>query len=149
MAEAFSILGIAANIAQYLDYARKLVSGGIEMYKSASGARDEHQALKLIVDDIISLHLCNEYRPADTGPQASIDEIAFRKLAVECEPLADKLLAILRDLEVPSGGRFRGLQTVRQTLRGASKKKDILDLQRRLADIDVRLRARASRMLQQ
>lgn len=146
MAEAFAALGIAANIAQFLDYARILVSGGKEIYNSLSGARDEHQALKLIIDDIRGLHLDNAPQGVGTN---SRDEIAFRKLAAECEPLADKLLDILKDLEVPSDARFRGLQTVRQTVRGAAKKKDIQDLQRRLADIDVRLRARASRILQQ
>lgn len=72
----------------------------------------------------------------------------FRKLAAECEPVADKLLAILKDLEVPSGVRSRGLQTMRQIFRGAAKKKDIQDLQRRLTTIDVQLRDGAARMLQ-
>jgi hypothetical protein len=44
--------------------------------------------------------------------------------------------------------RFRGLQTMRQTFRGAAKKKDIQDLQRRLTTIDVQLRDGAARMLQ-
>jgi hypothetical protein len=62
--------------------------------------------------------------------------------------LADKLLAILKDLEVASDARFRGLQTMRQTIRGAAKKKDIQDLQRRLAAIDVKLREGAATILQ-
>jgi hypothetical protein len=145
MAEAFAALGIAANIAQFLEYTRQLISGGKEIYSSLQGARDEHQALKLIIDDIKNLN--QESQPANSSAQPSTDEIGFRKLAAECEPLADKLLAILKDLEVPNDVRFRGLQTVRQTFRGAGKKKDIQDLQRRIADIDVRLRERASMML--
>ena len=145
MAEAFAALSIAANIAQFLDYARQLVSGGKEIYNSHHGARDEHQALKVIIDDI--KNLSHESQPVNPSPQPSPDEIGFRRLAAESEPLADKLLAILNDLEVPNDARFRGLQTMRQTFRAAAKKKDIQDLQRRIADIDVRLRERASRML--
>jgi hypothetical protein len=146
MAEAFVALSIAANIAQFVDYARKLISSGKEIYNSVDGARDEHQALRIIVEDI--KNLSDEATPADSNSQLLPDETALRKLAAECEPLADTLLALLKDLEVPSDARFRGLHTVRQTIRSAAKKKDIQDLQRRLADIDVRLRERASRMLQ-
>lgn len=149
MAEAFLALSIAANVAQFLDYARQLISQSREIYTSLSGALDEHQALKLIIADIKSL--AQESQPASSDQQSSggADYVAFRKLAAECEPLADELLAILKDLEVPSDTRFRGLKTLRQTLKGAGKKKDIQDLQRRIADIDVRLRERASRILQE
>ncbi|KAN0101586.1 hypothetical protein V8E51_012096 [Hyaloscypha variabilis] len=150
MAEAFAALGIAANIAQFVDYARQLISGGKEIYSSLDGARDEHKALKVIIDDV--KNLAYDYQPitAKPSPQpSSPDEIAFRKLAAECEPLADKLLAILKDLEVPNNTRFRGLQTVRQTIRGAAKRRDIQELLRRITDIDMRLRYRVSRVLEE
>ena len=37
MAEAFAALSIAANIAQFVDYARQLISGGKEIYNSLDG----------------------------------------------------------------------------------------------------------------
>jgi hypothetical protein len=147
MAEAFAVLNIAANIAQFVDYAHRLISGGKEIYNSLDGARDEHKALRVIIDDIKNLN--HESQPGLNSQPSSTDEIGFRNLAAECEPLADKLLAILKDLEVPSDARFRALQAVRQTFRSAAKKKDIQDLQQRLTDIDVRLRERASRMLKE
>jgi hypothetical protein len=148
MAEAFAALSIAANVAQFLEYARQLVSGGKEIYNSLNGVRDEHQALKIIIEDV--KNLADESQPGNpkSSSQPSNDEIGFRKLAAECEPLADKLLAILKDLEVPSDARFRGFQTVRQTFRGAAKKNDIQYLHRRLADIDERFRERARRILE-
>jgi hypothetical protein len=146
MAEAFATLSIAANIAQFLDYARQLISHSKEIYSSLSGSLDEHQALKLIIADI--KNLAQESQPASSIQPLDADKLGFRKLAAECEPLADKLLGILEDLEVPNDARFRRVQAVRQTIRGVAKKKDIQDLQRRIADIDVRLRERASRMLQ-
>jgi len=150
MAEAFAALGIAANIAQFTDYARQLISGGKEIYNSLDGARDEHKALKVIIDDIKSLaHDCQPVTAKSSPQSSSADEIAFRKLAAECEPLADKLLAILKDLEVPNNARFRGLQTVRQTIRGAAKRRDIQELLRRITDIDMRLRYRVTRVLEE
>ncbi|KAH8752602.1 hypothetical protein BGZ57DRAFT_95902 [Hyaloscypha finlandica] len=146
MAEAFAALSIAANIAQFLDYARQLISHSKEIYSSLSGSLDEHQDLKLIIADI--KNLAQESQPASSIRPLDADKLGFRKLAAECEPLADKLLGILKDLEVPNDARFRRVQAVRQTFRGVAKKKDIQDLQRRIAGIDVRLRERASRMLQ-
>lgn len=146
MAEAFAALSIAANIAQFVDYAKQLILSGKEIYNSLDGARDEHQALKVIIENI--KNDTDEFQPASPSSHPSNDEVRFRKLAAECEPVADKLLAILKDLEVPSGVRFRGLQTMRQTFRSAAKKKDIQDLQRRLTTIDVQLRDGAARMLQ-
>jgi len=149
MAEAFAVLSIAANIAQFTDYARQLISGGKEIYNSLEGARDEHKALKIIIDDVKSLAHDNGARANSSRQYSNADEIAFRKLAAECEPLADKLLAILKDLEIPNDGRFRGLQTVRQTIRGTAKRRVIQELLRRLTDIDMRLRYRASRLLEE
>jgi hypothetical protein len=146
MAEAFAALSIAANIAQFVDYAKQLILSGKEIYNSLDGARDEHQALKVITENI--KNATDEFQSASCSSNPSNDEVRFRKLAAECEPVADKLLAILKDLEVRSGVRFRGLQTIRQTFRGAGKKKDIQDLQRRLTTIDVQLRDGAARMLQ-
>lgn len=146
MAEAFVALSIAANIAQFVDYARQLISGGKEIYNSLDGARNEHQALKIITEDI--RNLSEESQPAQINSQPSVDEIAFRKLTTECGPLAGQLLATLKDLEVPEDARFRGLQTIRQTIRGVGKKKDIQELQDRVMSIDVRFRERASKMLQ-
>jgi hypothetical protein len=146
MAEAFAALSIAANIAQFVDIAKRLVVSGKEVYNSLDGARDEHQALKVIIEDIKSAN--DESLPTNSTANLSTDQVRFRKLAAECEPLADKLLAILKDLEVAPDARFRGLQTMRQTIRGAAKKKDIQDLQRRLAAIDVKLREGAATILQ-
>lgn len=145
MAEAFVALSIAANIAQCVDFARQLILGGKEIYNALDGRRDECQALKVIIEDIKSAN--DESRPASSNANSSTDQVRFCKLAAECEPLADKLLAILKDLKVSSDTRFSRLQTMRQMIRAAAKRKDILDSQRRLAAIDVKLREGAATIL--
>lgn len=147
MAEAFVALGIAANIAQFIDIAKGLIRDGKEIYHSLHGARDGHHALRLVIEDIKDLN--DELKPAKSKSNLSIDEKAIRRLAEECEPLAEQLLNILKDLQVPDDTRFRVLETVRQTFRSASKKKKIEELEKPIASLDERLRARASRMLEE
>jgi len=146
MAEAFAALSIAANIAQFVGYGLQLFSDGKEAYNSLHGAKDEHHELEVVITDIKSL--CEEVKDNPVRPEISSDEKAFRQLALECGPLADKLRAILDDLKVSKDARFRLPETVRQTIKSSAKKKDIQRLQKRLLDIDVRLRARALEMLQ-
>jgi hypothetical protein len=88
MAEAFATFGIAANIAQLVDCAKQLLAGGKEIYNSVHEARDEHQALKAIIEDIKNYE---GYR-SPTSSHFSADEAAFRKLATEYEPVAERLL---------------------------------------------------------
>jgi hypothetical protein len=145
MAEAFVVLGIAANIAQFIGYGLQLLSDGKEIYNSAHGERDEHRELEAIIEDIRNI---SEEIPMRTLSGQSNDEKAVRKLAAECGPLADKLSSILNDLKVPDDARFRALQAVRQAIKSAVRRRDVHDLKRRLAELDIRLRTRASRMLQ-
>jgi hypothetical protein len=151
MAEAFAVLGIAANIAQFVGYVIQLISEGKEIYDSLHGARDEHHELEIIIKEITKLS--EELQTIIPQPGISTrlpsgDEKAIWLLAEECKPLADQLLHILNDLKVPTDRRFRGLETVRQTFRSAKKRKEIEELKRRLLDIDKRLRVRAFNMLQ-
>ncbi|PMD63535.1 uncharacterized protein K444DRAFT_626616 [Hyaloscypha bicolor E] len=143
MAEPFTVLSIAANIAQFLGYGLQLLSDGKEMYNSLHGALDEYHELEAIIEDI--RNISNETKHLSGH---SIGENTIRKLAAECMPLAEKLLGILNDLKVPNDARFRGLKTLHQTFRSAGKKKEIQILKHRLMDLDMRLRTRTSWMLQ-
>lgn len=145
MAEAFVALIIAVNIAQFVDCAKLLIASGLEIYNSSEGVQDEHQALEAIIED--TKNLIDETKPTKSSSRTSIEVKALQKLGAECVAVADKLLGVLKDLEVPKDARFRALRNVRQTFRGAAKK-DIQELQRRLGNIDARLRDRASRKLQ-
>jgi hypothetical protein len=62
MAEAFAALSITANIAQFVDFATQLISDGKEIYNSLDGVRNDHQALKVIIEDVKSLSI--EVHPA-------------------------------------------------------------------------------------
>ncbi|KAH8745708.1 hypothetical protein BGZ57DRAFT_936187 [Hyaloscypha finlandica] len=133
MAEPFTVLSIAANIAQFLGYGLQLLSDGKEMYNSLHGALDEYHELEAIIEDI--RNISNKTKQLS---EHLMGEDTIRKLAVECMPLAEKLLGILNDLKVPNDARFRGLKTLHQTFRSAGKKKEIQMLKHRLMDLDMR-----------
>jgi molecular chaperone GrpE (heat shock protein) len=151
MAEAFAALGIAANIAQFICYGLQLVTKGKQAYDSLHGAPDEYRELEIIIQDAKNLakELKMDSSPySSSAPRLPSDQKAIRQLAAECQPLADTLLRILEDLKVSKDARFRGIDTVKQTVRSAMKKKDIQELKQRLLDLDKRLRLRTWSMLQ-
>jgi hypothetical protein len=51
-------------------------------------------------------HLSDEPKLAQSSPKGSTDEELLLKFAAECELVADKLLVILQDLEVPNDAAF-------------------------------------------
>ena len=151
MAEAFLVLGIAANIAQFVGLGLQLVSQGKEIHGSIHGAPDAHLDIQVIADDIrnvaVELEASTLQSRSLTSPPSS-DQAALTLLAARCQPLAEELLRVLEDLKVRKSARFRTLEAVRQTFRSATKSNDVQELKGRLLDLDRRLRARASVMLQ-
>lgn len=144
MAEAFAILGIAANIAQFVSFGIQLISEAKKIHGSFHGVQNDHHELEVIVEDIKKS--CKDVVPA---PGSLRDAQAFQQLLKECIPLADKLLFIRSDRQVSKAQNHRGLEVVRQTLRSVAKRKEIQELKRRLLDMDQRLRARAFSILQE
>lgn len=142
MAEALATLGIVANIAQIIGFGLQLASVGTEIYNSVQGSRDEYRELEIIIADVGDNTKKIREALSHSSTISSRDEKAILQLATECEPLATKLLKILNDLKISKDARFRGLETVKQTIRGAAKRKDIQDLKRRLMDLDSHLKGK-------
>lgn len=143
MAEAFAIIGLAASIAQFVDFGYKLLSGSKEIYNSVHGSKDENLDLELIVEDIKNLN-----KEVSTVALRSKDEVALRKLAEESEKLADDLLGTLQKLTARKDVLSSKLESVRVAAQSFRKRKAIQKLEERLHRIEERLRARLSNALQ-
>ena len=126
----FSALGLASNIAQFVDFSSKLISNSYELYKS-TGHLVETIELKMVANDLSQL-TDKLQRSSQNGltPPGSPDEEDLKKLAASCKEIADELLAILRDLGVKSP--HQKWQSFRQALRTARKKEKIDALERRI-----------------
>ncbi|KAL8718367.1 MAG: hypothetical protein Q9225_004484 [Loekoesia sp. 1 TL-2023] len=122
--ESFAVLGLAANILQFLDFSGKLISGTLELYHAVDGATSSNLVLENISKDLVQL--CAGLLP--TAPCSnrlakSEPEAALLPLSESCRTLGQEFLAVLDDLKVKS--HRKGWQSVRQALRGAWKARDV------------------------
>jgi len=137
----FSALGLAGNIVQFVDFSSKLISAGVEIYKSTDGISQRNMELIEVFEDLNSItEALNEGSTNKNKRGYSKDEIALMDIALKCKVLADKLLETLRSLAVKRPGKK--WQTVRQALRSMWKEKDIQDMQTRLNDLRSQLTLR-------
>lgn len=130
----FSALDLASNIAQFLDFGGRLITGSIALYKSMDGVFSANGELQNITDDLNSL--CR----ALTDPQKRIDifdnesatasERALIPLSQSCEALSREFLSVLGPLNVNT--RHKRFDSLRQALRSELKKGQIQDYQKRL-----------------
>ena len=145
MAEAFGIIGLAANIAQFVDYGIKIVSAGKEVYESAHGMTQEMKELDSIVGDIRSTS--QDVLNNTPSIKISEDELAIQRLAKECETLARELRSVLDKLTIREDARLRTLESGRVAIQGLLKRREVQNLKNRLQDLDRRLRNRLSKAL--
>ena len=127
----FSALSLASNICQLLEFGGRLVSGSLELYRSADRALSVNDELQAITDDLTGI--CR----ALTQPESRIDkqhairsELELIPLAQSCKALGEELLSLLNSLKVKT--RHQKIASVRQALKSEWKKKTIQNYEKRL-----------------
>ncbi|CAI4213161.1 unnamed protein product [Parascedosporium putredinis] len=92
-----SAVGLASSILTFIDFSVKLVSGALEVYRSADGTLEENARLERVIGDfdVVAGELACQ---ASGGTRA---ERSIRELALECRPDAELLVGLLRSLKVP------------------------------------------------
>jgi hypothetical protein len=125
--EALVTLSLAANIAQFVDLASKLILGAKEVYESGTGMTEESAELDNITNSmkLISLKL----DPSSTGQQSDDDQ-ALRRLADDCRVLSKHLGDLLQ--KVTPNNQKRKREAVVSILQYAWTRRDRLELERRL-----------------
>ena len=88
MLDPFSAISLASSIVQFVDFGKRLVSEGRELYESADGALAKHVELEAIIKDI---KLRSE--KSVTVPGASEDEVGLRKLVELSKAIANGTVA--------------------------------------------------------
>lgn len=137
MAEAVLSIGLAANIAQFVGYGISIVAETREIYYSARGAKEENLELERVIYDVQKFNdqICASALSC-SGIPMSADEGAIRNLAIDCQPLVDKILGVLKTLQARNSRTFPKLEAFRKALRSAVKKGEIEDLVDRLRAIE-------------
>ncbi|KAF4539915.1 uncharacterized protein LTHEOB_9727 [Lasiodiplodia theobromae] len=118
-------LGLAANIAQFVEYGIKLTSTISELYHSPDGTTKENTSLEIIVADMQNLAgaLVDENSKGQ-GP--------LTILAENCYNISVDLQRIFTDLKIPQDTNHPKWQAFRQTIRAQGKANEIEKLYHRL-----------------
>ena len=122
--ETLAIVGLVANIVQFVDFSGKLISKSAELYQSGEGALAENVDIETVTNDLVLLN-----SKIKNGTPSG--DRALETLCISCTCVAAELLAALDKVKV-KGNRQRW-QSIRQALRSVWSKEDIQGLERRLA----------------
>ena len=129
-----SSLGLASNLLQFVDFSRKLISGGVELYRSAEGASAANVELENITEDLQELSSKLAVPKAQQGEgTTSVDDEAVRKIAASCQQVSVELILVLQKIKVQS--RHRKWDSARQALKSVWKENVIRSYSRRLDDL--------------
>ena len=125
--EALAAIGLASNIASFLDFTCKLLAGAKTIYNSTSGLSEDSDALDGIVTEMrrLGAELLDEH-----GPVSRNSSPGLARLAAECEKTGKELSDALQDLKVKSRNRKWG--SFQAALREVWKDTRITKLQNRL-----------------
>jgi hypothetical protein len=127
-----SALSVAGTISQFVDFGTKMLSSGMELYKSTKGSLKVSEELELATGDLqaVLVKLRTSAGPENSTPpapspqsQAEIDKHrdSFLEICNNATLIAGELLRKLNDLKVKDG-KHRGWQTLRAAIKTAWSK---------------------------
>lgn len=148
MAEAWTIVGVAVNIATIIDLGFKLVSAGISAHESMDGTTREIQTLNILLDDIQNTNSRLQAMQSLTDGLSS-RQPGFRSLARECDQLVKELNHILAKLKIRKEATSRTIESGRVAIQSWWKRKDIAAMKSRLFEVESRLKDAVASLLSQ
>jgi hypothetical protein len=123
--ETLAIIGLVGNIIQFVDYSGKLISKSTELYRSSEGALAENIDTETATNHLVLLNSKLQNAATTTG------DSALESLCKSCGTVADQLLAALDKVKVK--GKQDKWKSIRKALQSVWSKKEIEELERRLA----------------
>lgn len=120
--ELLSALAVATSVAQFLDFAGKVLRGSFEIGTSSSGQLYQHKSLSQIAKDLEDLSAALDPNAPDgqaalTADGRSSNDVKIQNLCKECHGVANQLLVLLNKLR----GREDGKRTSWDNLRRAPR----------------------------
>lgn len=112
--EALALVGLAANILQFLDFGRSLVSESRRIYHSLDGTMEEFESLEEVCQHVSSLSagLVPPESPGDLdalspGLRPIQAEIDLARLALRCKEASDSLYNDLMSFHLDGASRSK------------------------------------------
>jgi hypothetical protein len=139
-------LGLSASVAQFVSFASELMSKSKEIYTSAKGCTDKVLTLETIYTQLrdlgSSLESSSQKDPKLEAVEGTSDFVkhvfAINDLSRLCKKDCDRLLEVLRKLQVGDGSKNRW-QSFRLALKTAWKRNEIADLEQKLHHVQATL----------
>lgn len=124
--EPLSALSVATAVTQFIDFTGSLLSGTIELHKSATGRTKANLTIETIALDLrnLNIELTESFSSGDSH------DADIKKLCLDCSKMADQLLEALNKLTVQKQHRL--WSSFSTALRSIWAQEDIDSLQRRL-----------------
>ena len=140
--EPLAAIGLAAGIAQFIDFSSKLVSRSNEISNSAGAGLIEHQHLETTTADLIQVQkkLQDLCQPPAVDGCLTKDEQALYELSKACVKIGDELLANLNKLKVP--GQCSRWKSFRKALKSVWGKEEVDQLAWRLKTMQKEINTR-------
>jgi hypothetical protein len=129
--ETLAVIGLVGNIVQFVDYSGKLISKSTELYRSSEGALAENIDTETATNHLVLLNSKLQNAAATTG------DSTLESLCKSCGTAADQLLAALDKVKVK--GKQDKWKSIRKALQSVWSKKEIEELERRLARLQEEL----------
>ena len=147
-----SALSVTGTIIQFVDFGTKMLSSGMELYKSTKGSLKVSEELELAIGDLQAVLV--KLR-ANAGPETSIPPAPSPQSEAEIDEHRDSFLEICNNATLVVGELLRKLndlkvrdrkhrvwQTLRAAIRTAWSKDEISALRERLSSLSESLTPR-------
>ncbi|OAL37221.1 hypothetical protein AYO20_03397 [Fonsecaea nubica] len=128
-----SAIGLAANIVQFIDFSRRLISDAKEIYHSTNGTSAENVELQDVAESLsrLSSTLISPLDPSQAAVAQTEAEIV--KIAAASRVVGDELQAAIQSLTAGDGSRKKW-RSFLQALKTLWKRDKIAKLRKRLED---------------
>jgi hypothetical protein len=123
--EALAVIGLVANIIQFVDFSGKLIAKSTELYHSHDGALAENVDIETTTKHLTVLI----QKLKDDA--ITVGDGTLQKLSLACQNVAIDLLVALDKVKVKN--RQQKWESIRKALRSVWSKEEIRELEQRLA----------------
>ena len=145
MMESVAAIALAANIVEFLEFGRKLISGTLELYRSDDGASSSNRILYAVTEDLGKL--CRDLSPRNGGSSRPLTdaETSLAELTASCNQLGQEFLQRLESLKVH--GTKKRWRSIGQLLKGLWHAEEVAKYEKQLDHYRSQIAARLLMLL--
>ena len=129
--DGLSVLSVAANVAQFIEFTCSLLTKSKEIYTSAHGAPIQQVEMEAAIKRLIELSERIKTAPPRKRGSIAQDQV-LTSICQGCITISIQLLAKLNKLKIEDGVKHRGYKSFRQALKSVWARGSIDEMAARL-----------------